>query len=347
MSKLAIRQTNRIQWRTCLLSGFVAVSTLLPLAVNARAATLEVSVAHPIASRRATASTAFGTVETSDHARLMAPFDGVVKSVSVRAGNTVGAGRVLLRIQPLTLASRTRAAAAAVAAAKADLAQNKILAAQRLATAAAMETARARLAARVAALAALQAQLRLGIVRAPFAGTVRGLAAVGSRVLQGQQLLHIDGNGGLRIEAEFPLAAVRGLRAGTAMAISADGDSAPGRVYSVAQAADRYGLVSVYLAPPPTLRLMPGEVVQVRLDAAAEGAWRVPQAAVVLRGTSARVFLHRDGRARALTVKLLAVAADGAVVLGDLRPDSRVIVSDVAWLRDGVPATLKPAEPKP
>ena len=341
-----MRQSIRIQWRASLLSGFVAASALLPLAGTARAATLEVSVVHPIASRKVAVSAAFGTVETSDHAALVAPFDGVVKSVSVRSGHAVGAGRVLLQIQPLTLASQTRAAAAAVAAAKADLVQKKILAEQRLATAAALETARAHLAARVAALAALQAQLRLGIVRAPFAGIVRDVAAVGTRVLQGQQLLHIDGNGALRIEAAFPMAAVRGLRAGTAMAIVADGDSGPGQVYSVARATDRYGLVSVYLTPPPTLRLMPGEVVQVRLDAAAEGAWRVPQAAVVLRGTTARVFIHQGGRARALTVKLLAVDADGAVVLGDLRPNSRVIVSDVAWLRDGTPVILKPAEPK-
>ena len=342
-----MRRSIRIQWRACFLSGFVAASALLSLTGTAPAATLEVSVANPIASRKVAVSAAFGTVETSDHAALMAPFDGVVKSVLVRPGNAISAGRVLLQIQPLTLASQTRAAAAAVAAANADLAQKKILAEQRLVTAAALETARAQLAARVAALAALQAQLRLGIVRAPFAGTVRHVAAVGTRVLQGQQLLHIDGNGALRIEAAFPMAAVRGLRAGTAMTIVADGDSGPGQVYSVARATDRYGLVSVYLTPPPTLRLMPGEVVQVRLDAAAEGAWRVPQAAVVLRGTAARVFVDQGGRARALTVKLLAVDADGAVVLGDLRPDSRVIVSAAAWLRDGTPVTRKRAGPKP
>ncbi len=342
-----MRQSIRMEWQAFLLGGFVAASALLSLAGTAGAATLEVSVAHPIASRKAAVSAAFGTVETSDHAAMVAPFDGVVESVSVRSGNAISAGRVLLQIQPLTLASRTRAAAAAVAAAKADLAQKQILAAQRLVTAAALETARAQLAARVAARATLQAQLRLGLVRAPFAGTVRDVAAVGTRVLQGQPLLHIDGNGALRIEAAFPMAAVRGLHAGTAMTLVADGGSGPGQVYSVARATDRYGLVSVYLTPSPTLRLMPGEVVKVRLDAAVEDAWRVPRAAVVLRGTAARVFVDQGGRARALTVKLLAVDADGAVVRGDLRPDSDVIVSNPAWLRAGTPVIRKPADPKP
>jgi len=342
-----MRPSIWIQWRTCLLSSFVAASALLSFAGTARAATIEVSTARPVASRKASASTAFGTVETSDHAALVAPFDGVVTSVSARSGQAVRAARVLLQIQPLTLASQTRAAAAAVAAAKADLAQKQILAAQKLATAAALEATRAQLAARAAALATLRAQLRLGLVRAPFAGTLRDVAAVGTRVVQGQPLLRIDGNGALRIEAAFPMAAVRGLRAGTTVTIVAEGGSGPGQVYSVARATDRYGLVSVYLTPSPTLRLMPGEVVKVRLDAAIEDAWRVPRAAVVLRGTAARVFVDQGDRARALTVKLLAVDADGAVVLGDLRPDSRVIVSDTAWLRDGTPVTRKPADPKP
>jgi len=342
-----MRQSIGIQWRAILLSGFVAVSAPLSPGGTARAAALEVSVAHPIACRKVAASAAFGTVETSDHAILMAPFDGVVQSVSARPGTAVGARRILLRIQPLTLASRTRAAAAAVAAAQADLAQKRTLFAQKLATDAALESARARLTARMAALAALQARLRLGIVRAPFAGTVRHIAAVGTRVLRGQQLLRIDGNGALRIEAAFPMAAVRGLRVGATMTIVADGGSAPAQIYSVARTTDRYGLVSVYLTPPPTLRLIPGEVVRVRLDAAAESAWRVPQAAVVLRGTAARVFVDQRGRAHAVTVELLSVDADGAVVLGNLRPDSDVIVSNPAWLRNGTSVTPKRAGPEP
>ena len=346
MKRLGMCRPGEHRRRGFFLSGMVAASVLLPLAGPARAAPLEVGVAQPTSSRKATVSAAFGTVETSDHATLVAPFDGVVESVSVRSGNAVGAGRVLLRIQPLTLVPQVRAAAADVAAARADLAQKKILAGQKLVTAAALETARARLAAREAALAALQAQLRLGIVHAPFAGTVRRVAAVGTRVRQGQQLLRIDGDGALRVEAAFPMAAVRALRAGTAMTVVADGDSGPAQVYSVARTTDRYGLVSVYLTPPPALHLMPGQVVQVRLDAAAEGAWRVPRAAVVLRGTAAHVFVEQGGRARAIAVKLLAVDADGAVVLGDLRPDSRVIISGAAWLRDGTPVILKPAQPK-
>ncbi len=345
MKRLGMCRLGGQRRRGFFLGGMVAASVLLPLAGAARAAPIEISVVQPIASHKAVVSAAFGTVETPDHAALVAPFDGVVKSVSVRSGHAVGAGRVLLQIQPLTLASQTQAAAADVAAARADLAQQKILAGQKLVTAAALETARARLTARVAALAALQAQLHLGIVRAPFAGTVRHVAAVGTRVLQGQQLLHIDGNGALRIETAFPMTAVRGLRAGMAMTVVADGDSGPGQVYSVARTTDRYGLVAVYLTPPRTLHLMPGQVVRVRLDAATEGAWRVPQAAVVLRGTAARVFVDQGGRARVIAVKLLTVDADGAVVLGDLRPDSRVIVSDVAWLREGTPVTLKPAGP--
>lgn len=347
MRKPASPQTDRIQGRACLLSALLGASTLFSLARVDRAATIEVSVVAPITARKVAGATALGTVETPDHVILAAPFDGVVTAVRVRSGDATRAGRILLRIQPFTLAARVQAATAAVAAANAYLAQQNILAEQKLVTAAALQTARARLAARAAALAGLQAHFRLRLVRAPFAGTVRGVAAVGSRVLQGQHLLRIDGNGALRIEAAFPMAVVQGLRAGVTMTVIADGDSGTGRIYSVAQTADHYGLVSVYLTPSPKLRLMPGEVVRVRSDTAVARAWRVPQAAVVLRGTTARVYVDQGGRARAVMVKLLAVGVVDSVVLGDLRPDSRVIVSDAAWLRNGTPVTRRRAGPEP
>ncbi|MHB8493696.1 MAG: efflux RND transporter periplasmic adaptor subunit [Casimicrobiaceae bacterium] len=336
----------RVQWRSSILRGVVAASALCALAATAGAAAMDVRVASPIASRKVVVSTAFGTVETSDHVVLVAPFDGFVKGVSARSGNVVRAGSVLLQIQPLTLASQVRVAAADVAAAKADLVQKNILAEQKLVTAAALETTRAQLVAREAALVALRAELRLGALRAPFAGTVEQMPAEGTRVLRGQLLLRINGNGALRIEAAFPMAAARGLRPGASLTVNADGESGMGQVYSVANAANRYGLVSVYLNPPPALRLLPGEVVRVGIDGTATaGAWRVPRAAVVLRGTAARVFVDQGGRAHAIAVTLVAVDAGNAVVLGALRPDSHVIVSDVAWLHDGTPVALKPAGP--
>jgi len=95
-----MRQSIGIQWRAILLSGFVAVLAPLSPGGTARAAALEVSVAHPIACRKVAVSAAFGTVETSDHATLMTMAADVLGFLPLAVG--IGHGTDLLK--PLAVA---------------------------------------------------------------------------------------------------------------------------------------------------------------------------------------------------------------------------------------------------
>ena len=312
--------------------GPAAALVLLLVGPGAHAALL----ARPVVQSEQRSYTALGRVETSDHASLMAPFDGIVSRVVTAPGTTVPAQALLLKLKPLTLLGRVAGARAAAAAARANLSQQRVLAAQKLITQGQLEAAQATLAADLARQQALEAALNLGVVRAPFAGTVRQVVAAGSHVIRGQRLLRIDGSGGLRIEASFPISQTRRLRAGSIATVRADHQRGTATVYAIASAADRYGLVSVYLGLPSGLTLIPGEIVRVRIVLpAAATAWLVPRSTVVLRGRKARVYVDDAGKARPVVVQLRSVGPEGVIVSGALSENSRLVASGVAWLRKG------------
>ncbi|HET9122065.1 MAG TPA: efflux RND transporter periplasmic adaptor subunit [Acidiferrobacteraceae bacterium] len=319
------------------LPALLALWTVLPVAQAA-------SLVRPQPQAALRSYRALGRVETSDHASLVAPFGGVVRRVVAPSGTAVGAQALLLQLVPLTLQARIQSARAAVASARADLAQQQVLAQQKLITRGQLEASQARLMADRATLQGLTAALRLGTVRAPFAGTVRQVVAVGTRVARGQRLLRIEGSGALRIEVSLPLAQARRLRAGAHAVIRAGSQRVAATVYAVAHAADRYGLLSVYIAVPPRLALIPGQVVRVRLALPeARTAWLVPRATVVMRGGSARVYAYANGKAQRIPVRLLGVGASGVVVAGALSADTLLVASGAAWLRHDAPVSVSAA----
>lgn len=231
------------------------------------------------------------------------PFEGVVQSVGVAAGQAVGAGTVLARMAPSAVAL-------------ADLEQARIeLAAQRaalqttqerydlhLATRQEIEAAQATVAAAQARVSALQrADAQTSIV-ARAAGVVDTVfVSPGQTVGPGAPLVSISGAGGftvtLGVEAE-EIALVSPGQVVTLSAVDRPEIRVLGRVRRVEQALSaRTRLAQVIVAIPGANPFLLGEYVRGTFDGAEERALVAPRDALLPTPEGLVVYTVRGGRA--------------------------------------------------
>lgn len=284
--------------------------------------------------------TALAEARSADHLMIEAPFSGVMAPLPVFPGTAVRRGTIIARVLPLRLAAEVEAATADLRSARRAYRQTEVLARDGLVTAAQLDAAGARMEHARAALQGLEARLARGVVRAPFAGTIRYQVPAGAWVGPGMAIAKLSGTGGLYLTARLtPDTAVQ-LKPGMPVRIAARGDHWPGRIYGVAQRAGHGGLVAVYVRCACTL--LAGEFARLTVRAGSQPGMAVPARAVVMNAGKATVFRVVHGQAQPVSVTILHATRRWAWITGALSVGDAVIVAGAGTVRGGTPVAERP-----
>ncbi len=239
-----------------------------------------------------------GTVKAVNTAFVKARIPGEIQGLTVREGDTVKAGQVLARVDPLESRARLDQARQQVQTARAqvDIAQrsfdnNRALVAQGFISGTSLENSQANLAAAQATLAATQAGAELAtkalddtVLRAPMQGQVsQRLVQNGERVAVETRVLEIVDLSRLELEASVSSADAMQLKIGQLAQVRVDGSSQPvsatlARINPSASAGSR--AVQLYLAIAPGSGLRHGLFAQGLLHTGSQSLLAVPLSAV-------------------------------------------------------------------
>ena len=281
---------------------------------------------------------------------------GRVDQILRREGDRVRAGEPLARIESREVSARLAQAEANVAAASAMETNARLmkermerLLAKQAATrknvedaTAGYDAAAANLAAAKEGVAAARMYVAYSEVAAPFAGVVvERRVEVGDTAAPGMPLFVVDDTSKMKIEAQVPESALRGVAAGDPVEVevdSAGGGTRSGTVSEVLPAADprsrSFTVRAVLDNADGALR--PGMFARLRLGGKGRKAVVVPESAAVRRGPLTGVFtVDGKGIARLRWISL-GEARDGRVeVLSGLSAGERIVTEPPAALEDG------------
>jgi RND family efflux transporter MFP subunit len=299
-----------------------------------------------------------GVVEAVRQTTLAAQVSGAIVELAVKAGDRVGAGQVLLRIDARAADQGAAASEAQVRAARAaqDIAaqafarQRQLYDAQFI-SAAAFERAEAehraataQADAQIAQAGAARTQSALHVVRAPYAGIVSEVpVTLGDMALPGRPLLKLYDPSALRVSAAVPQSAAAPAVPASAVRVElpllpvAERMQTPRSVQwlPAADAATHTVTVRADLAAGPA-GLAPGQFARLWLPgggATTAKAW-VPAAAVVRRAEMTAVYVIDDkGRPQLRQVRTGRRLGDEVEVLTGLSPGERVAADPQAAAR--------------
>jgi len=330
------------------------------LAVDAIAATAVKSpmlLTAPVTSSAAADSNVFdGSVQAVRQSAVAAQIPGAVVSLTVKAGDAVKAGQVMLRLDARAAeqtavagTAQSLAAAAAHAAAARDFERQKQLFAKNYISQAALDRSEAQFkatqqeaSAQLAAAGAARAQSGLSVVKAPYDGVVSEVAvALGDMAMPGRTLLTLYDPRSMRVSIAVPQSAAVRLTPGQAVQVDLPG-TLVGRITPVSTQAlptvdPATHTIELRLDLPKGLQgVTPGMFARAWLPAVGRAATRlfVPARAVVPRAELTGVYvLGADGRALLRQVRLGRVQGDTVEVLTGLSPGERVVLEPQAAAR--------------
>jgi len=298
-----------------------------------------------------------GHVEAVRQSVIASQVPGRVTGLTVKAGDAMKSGQVLVRIDQRAAAQQVAASEAQVAAAQAqlDAARKEYERSQRLyqkryISQAAMEQAEAQFKASQAQARAMLAQAgvattqtSLHSISAPYAGLVAAVTTeVGDMAVPGKPLMTVYDPGALRVVATLPERYIALLRRDAAVELEFPG--APEEIrWQAAQSAvvlptrdPASHTVQVRLDLPAHARLAPGAFARAYLPmtTSEDGTLTVPARAVVKRTELAAVYVAAaDGKFHLRQVRLGRTIGDRVVVLAGLQAGERVALDPVAASR--------------
>jgi RND family efflux transporter MFP subunit len=289
------------------------------------------SVAAAAVTTRGAGSTAYeGVVEAVRQTVVSAQVPGAVVALPVRAGDTVQAGQVLVRIDARAADqvvaagdAQARAARAAMDIATRELERQRQLLAQGFISQAALDraeaqsrTAQAEASAQLATAEAARTQSTFHVVKAPYAGVVASVSVVlGEMALPGRPLLTLYDPGRLRVSAAVPQTAVAGRAAPTGTRAEIPGvmpdllEPVEAQVLPTVDPASR--TLELRLELPPGTKAVPGMFAR---------AW-LPSSATILGTNLARLFVPAQALVhRSELTAVYVVDRDGKPLLRQVRP---------------------------
>jgi multidrug efflux system membrane fusion protein len=348
--------------RTLVRSGMAAALAALALAVGAVAAEPPALASTRVRAAASASGSHDGVVEAVRQTVLAAQVPGAVVALSVRAGDTVKAGQVLVRLDARAAEQNAASAAAQVEAARAaqveatrEFERQKQLFEKNFISRAALDRAegqykatQAQAAAQLAAAGAARTQSGFYVVTAPYAGVVAAVPVVlGDMAMPGRPLVTLYDPAALRVSARVPQTVAASLAAGAALEVELPGVPG-GRIAPV-----RWQLLPTVDPASHTLELRldlpagvqgaaPGMFARAWLPGRAdEGRLFVPRQAVVRRAELAGVYvIDAQGRTLLRHVRLGRAEGDDVEVLAGLSAGERVALEPQAAARERV--TLRP-----
>lgn len=334
-----------------LAAALLALALGLMGAVPGAAGAADLPVLTVQADARVGWSTHEGVVQAVRSADLAAQVSGSVQELGVRAGDTVRAGQVLLRIDARAAEQVAAASGAQVAAAQAqldvatrELARKRELAARKYISQGALEHAESQqraAQAQVRALAsqagAARTQAAFHVLRAPFDGVVSAVEVErGDMVMPGRPLIRLYDPAAMRVSAHLPASRLQGTEP-QVRAHLAGGDMpvVPARLQVLPTVDPRSLTREVRAELPAGTAAVPGQFARLTLQGA-DGATAagarifVPASAVVRRAEVTAVYvLGAQQRPLLRQVRLGPVRGDAVEVLAGLDAGESLI-TDVA-----------------
>lgn len=304
-------------------------------------------------SQLSAVQTYVGTVESPDRAQIAARIDGRISRITVREGDQVPAGTLLLTIEGNVAADRLTETQGLwqAAAARLRLAEQTHARYQQLRQAEAVtpqeldrveaELAQAREGYKAAEAAVGQARTAVSLtqVTAPYpARVVKRSVEVGTTVLPGTPLLVLDRLGGWQVRIDVPEAEVGRFALGDPLGVDipASGHSFAGRVAEIQPAADpgsRSFRVKVDL--PPDAPVSAGLFARVGRTAETSATLLVPRSAIVVRGQLTGLYVVENDILRFRLVKTGRQVGDRVEILSGLRPGEQVVTGGAERARGG------------
>jgi len=276
-----------------------------------------------------------GDVKALRQARLAAGASGEVRKVSVRVGDHVKAGDLLVEVDPSLAAARVRAAEASKAAGAAQLeraqrdAERLSEAGPDIAAAAEIEQAtqeKKRVTAERERLRAAEAEARAQLgrhrVRAPFDGVIAARNVdPGDWVDPGIEVVDLVDDRGVEVLASVPPDVARFVSVGDEATLALAGQQTAATIEGIVPALDTESrMMRLRLVPAePTAWLLPGAAVDVVLtiERSEEGALVIPRDALVYGIASTQVVKSVEGKAEIVPVEVLARSRDELLVKSD------------------------------
>ena len=358
---VAVRVSARRLWH----GGLPAVLAVAALASSAGASPADASPAVPtaeVAAHGGSASTPYeGVVEAVRQTIVAAQVPGAVVALQVRAGDTVRAGQVLMRLDARAAdqtaaagAAQARAARAAMDVATRDFERQRQLFAQGYISQAALDladahfkTAQAAASAQLASAEAARSQSELYVVKAPYGGVVASVAVVlGDMAMPGRPLLNLYDPSALRVTAAIPQTAAARLGGPLVPHVEIPGAAAdlikPVRVQLLPTVDAASHTLELRLDLPANTHVAPGMFARAWLPGPSAGAGPaagarlfVPSQALVRRSELAAVYVigtHgkpllrqvRPGRSEGGQVEILSGVTAGERVALDPQAAARI-----------------------
>lgn len=208
-----------------------------------------------------------------------------------------------------------------------------------------IQAANATVARAAAQIAQMEATLARTSITAPFDGVVaQRLIVPGANVTTSTPLFVLMAKG-VQVHVTLRDTDAASIKPGVAVEVRTPDAATPlsARVLTIAPIGDpRAHTVEVQIkadSPPPTLR--PGTFTQVRiLTSQKSDALAVPTDALIPTDQGPRVFVVRDGKARALDVTLGLVGRTSTEITKGLAAGDVIIVEGQGTLRDGQPVKV-------
>ncbi|HSN79220.1 MAG TPA: efflux RND transporter periplasmic adaptor subunit [Rhodoferax sp.] len=303
-----------------------------------------------------------GPIRAVNTAMVKARIPGELRDLTVREGDSVRAGQVLARIDPVESDARLRQARQQAAAAQAQVAiaqrsfdNNSALVAQGFISSTALESSQANLAAAQANYAAAQSGADLAakvltdtVLKAPIAGQIsQRLAQPGERVAIDTRIVEIVDNGQLELEASLNAAESLQVQVGQSAQLTLDGagqaiSAKVARINPSASPGSRAVVAYLAVAPAPGLRhglfaqggLKVGEVKTLSLPLSAVRTDKPqPYVQLINQNQVQHVNVVLGARGEAADVAMVAVTGvpEGALVIdgtvGSLRAGTLVTMA--------------------
>jgi RND family efflux transporter MFP subunit len=300
---------------------------------------------------------ASGTVTPWEEVPVGAETGGLTAvSVNAEEGQTVRQGQILVALNDTMLRAQLHQQEAAVASAKATLAEaqaalgrSRELQAKGYLSQASLETATARQQTAAAQLASADASrnetiARLGqaAIKAPVSGLVISRSVTRGQIIgAGTELFRIVRDGRLELDAQVPETDLALVRAGQTATVSSDqvGDTT-GRVRIVTPEVNPETRLGVARIALPGGGFRPGMFARARINVGDQPAVTVPTASVLYRQNKPGVFVLRsDNTVRFQIVTVAARNGDRTAVTG-LNAGAQVVVAGAGFLSEGDRVTV-------
>lgn len=294
-----------------------------------------------------------GALEAVEDAFISAETSGQIQSVHVQEGQRVRAGERLVTLNSDITRSAVAEVGNALELARTVFRRRQELWDRRIGSEIQYLEAKTSKETLENRLAALQAQLDLAEVRAPFAGIVdRIYKKEGELAVPGLQLMQLVNLGRMRLNVEVSEAYLGRIRRGDRIEITFPTfpgwslEAAISRVGQVVSAKNRTVLVQAVLDNPGE-RMKPNMMATMRCrDFFAPDALVVPAIVIKndLQGTYLYTVEREDGRAvaRKRYVRTGQTEGNRTLVVEGLQAGEPVIVSGYNLVRNGMPVTIVP-----